>query len=86
MRRSWSNRRPREPPARPGISQINAGIERGRDPGQTITYRPYDLLRAIGRGTGGKDYAALKAAIGRLRDTRIETTNPAPPEGPKRRF
>jgi plasmid replication initiation protein len=56
------------------ISQINAGIERGREPGQTITYRPYDLLRAIGRGTGGKDYAALKAAIGRLRDTRIETT------------
>jgi plasmid replication initiation protein len=42
--------------------------------GQTITYRPYDLLRAIGRGTGGKDYAALKAAISRLRDTRVETT------------
>jgi plasmid replication initiation protein len=56
------------------ISQINAGIERGRDPDATITYRPYDLLRAIGRGTGGKDYAAIKAAIGRLRDTRIETT------------
>lgn len=57
-----------------GISQINAGIERGRDPSATITFRPYDLLKAIGRGVSGRDYERLKAAIGRLRDTRIQTT------------
>lgn len=56
------------------ISQINAGLERGRDPGPTITFRPYDLLRAINRGTSGRDYERLKSAIDRLRATRIETT------------
>jgi plasmid replication initiation protein len=40
----------------------------------TITFRPYDLLKAIGRGVSGRDYERLKAAIGRLRDTRIQTT------------
>jgi len=57
------------------ISQVNAAMERnGSDPGPTITFRPYDLLRSIGRATGGRDYELLKAAIGRLRSTRIETT------------
>jgi plasmid replication initiation protein len=56
------------------ISQVNAAIERGKEPGPTITFRPYDLLRAIGRGTSGRDYERLKSAIGRLRATRIETT------------
>ena len=56
------------------ISQINAGIERGHDPGATITFRPYDLLKSIGRGTSGKTYEEFRAAINRLRDTRIETT------------
>lgn len=56
------------------ISQVNAAIERGKDPNPTITFRPYDLLRAIGRGTSGRDYERLKAAIDRLRATRIETT------------
>ena len=28
------------------ISQINAGVERGQKPGATITFRPYDLLKA----------------------------------------
>lgn len=56
------------------ISQINAGIERGKNPSPTITFRPYDMLRAIGRGVSGRDYERLKAAIDRLRATRIETT------------
>lgn len=38
-----------------------------------ITVNPIDLLRAIGRGTGGKDFKELRAAIGRLQTTQIET-------------
>lgn len=56
------------------ISQLNAGVERGQKPGATITFRPYDLLKAIGRSTGGKNYSQLKAAIARLQGTRIETS------------
>lgn len=56
------------------ISQVNAGLERGREVGPTITFRPYDMLRAIGRSTSGRDYERLKAAINRLRSTRIRTT------------
>ena len=40
----------------------------------TITFRPYDLLKAVGRSTGGKNYHQFKAAIARLQGTRIETT------------
>jgi plasmid replication initiation protein len=56
------------------ISQVNAGVERGQKPGATITFRPYDLLKAVGRATGGKNYQQFKAAIARLQGTRIETT------------
>lgn len=57
-----------------GISQINAGLERGESVSPTITFRPYDMLRAMRRGTSGRDYERLKAAINRLRSTRIKTT------------
>lgn len=57
------------------VSQVNAAVERGNlDPGPTITFRAYDLLRAIHRGTSGRDYERLKAAIDRLRSTRVITT------------
>lgn len=56
------------------ISQVNAGLERGREIGPTITFRPYDLLKSIGRGTSGRDYERFKAAINRLRATRISTS------------
>ncbi len=38
-----------------------------------ITVDPAALLRGIGRGTGGKDYKALREAIGRLQSCQIET-------------
>lgn len=58
-----------------GISQINATMERSKsDPGPTITFRPHDMLKTIGRDVGGKDYERLKAALNRLTGTRIETT------------
>jgi plasmid replication initiation protein len=69
------------------ISQMNAGVERGLKPGPTITFRPYDLLKAVGRSTGGKNYQQFKAAIARLQGTRIETTiRRRDKEGPIGRF
>lgn len=57
------------------VSQINAAVERGvPDPGPTITFKAYDLLRSIHRGTSGRDYERLKASIDRLRSTRVITT------------
>lgn len=57
------------------ISQINAQIERGNpNPGATITFRSYDLLQAIHRDVGGRQYLLLKDAIRRLTGTKIETT------------
>ena len=56
------------------ISQINTQVERGETPGQTITFRPYDLLKTIGRGASGTDYKRFKDAIKRLQGTRIETS------------
>lgn len=38
-----------------------------------LAFQPYDLLRTIGRQTGGNRYAALRAALGRLQTTTIVT-------------
>lgn len=56
------------------ISQMNAAVDRGASPSSTITFRPYDMLKAIRRGRSGRDYERLKEAINRLRVTRIRTT------------
>jgi plasmid replication initiation protein len=55
-------------------SQINDAIEHGHKVSPRVTFAPYNLLKAIGRGTGGKDYRELAAAIRRLRMTTIITT------------
>ncbi|MCP1168915.1 replication initiator protein A [Limimaricola litoreus] len=61
------------------ISQLNAAVERGETPAQTISFRPYDLMKSIrwcdsmGR-VGGREYERFKAAMNRLRATRIRTT------------
>jgi plasmid replication initiation protein len=55
------------------ISQIMAARERGdNDFGRTIYTSPYELLRGIARGTSGRDYVELMAAIKRLRSTDVE--------------
>lgn len=38
-----------------------------------LKFQPYDLLKAIGRGTGGKDYVQLKDSLERLKATVITT-------------
>ena len=40
---------------------------------RTLSFQPYDLLRGIGRQTGGNRYAALRDALGRLQSTTIST-------------
>ncbi|PHP26816.1 replication initiator protein A [Limimaricola cinnabarinus] len=61
------------------ISQLNAAVERDETPAQTISFRPYDLMKSIrwcdsmGR-VGGREYERFKAAMNRLRATRIRTT------------
>jgi plasmid replication initiation protein len=39
-----------------------------------LKFQPHDLLRVIGRATGGKDYSQLRGALDRLKST-IITTN-----------
>lgn len=55
-------------------AQLNEGIEIGADPSPWIEFPPYDALRYMGRGTGGKDYRELVATIRRLAGTDIITT------------
>jgi plasmid replication initiation protein len=59
-------------------TQITEAMDRGMDPAQVLSFHPYTLLRAIRRGTGGKDYERLKAAMHRLAATYIVTNIRAP--------
>ena len=40
---------------------------------RTLSFQPYDLLRAIGRQTGGNRYARLREGLSRLQTTTINT-------------
>lgn len=42
--------------------------------GPTISFHPYNLLKAIHRGTSGKDYEELRAALMRLTATLVTTS------------
>jgi len=55
-------------------SQVNAAIERGEETSPRIKAMPYEMLRAMGRGTSGADYTRLRAALTRLRATTVRTS------------
>jgi plasmid replication initiation protein len=55
-------------------SQITEARERGLKTSRFFRLSAYDLLKFIRRGTGGKDYKELKAALHRLRSTNIVTS------------
>ena len=55
------------------ISQIMAALNDGREVSQNVRFRAYDLLTATNRGTDGRGYEQLKAALERLAGTRITT-------------
>lgn len=60
------------------ISQVRAAKQRGQRPRRKIQFQAYDMLRSIGRDTGGTDYKQLEAALNRLAGTMVETSIRAP--------
>jgi plasmid replication initiation protein len=55
------------------VSQLNEAVNKGLPTSPVIRFQPYDMLRAIRRQVGGKDYKELEAALNRLAGTMIET-------------
>ncbi|MGV0876474.1 replication initiator protein A [Martelella sp. FLE1502] len=55
-------------------SQIVAAENNGFPTSRFFRFMPYQLLRAVGRSTGNRDYLLLKAALARLQSTVIATT------------
>ena len=55
-------------------SQIVAAENDGFTTSRFFRFMPYQLLRAVGRATGNRDYLLLKAALARLQSTVIATT------------
>lgn len=55
------------------ISQLVSKMNRGVKPSPRVRLNAIDLLRFTNRGTGGKDYEALKEAVYRLAGTKIKT-------------
>jgi plasmid replication initiation protein len=60
------------------VSQVRAAKQRGQHPRRKIRFQAYDMLRSIGRDTGGTDYKQLEAALNRLAGTLVETNIRAP--------
>lgn len=48
----------------------NAGIN---DLPRTLSFQAYDLLKTVGRDTGGREYRLLRDGLGRLQSTTIKT-------------
>jgi plasmid replication initiation protein len=55
-------------------SQILAAQDRGLPTSRFFRFTPYQLLIAIGRATGNREYQLLKGALTRLQSTVIRTT------------
>ena len=66
-------------------SHMNSLRKQGKnDLPRTLTFQPYDLLKTIGRLTGGHQYQLLRKSLGRLQATSI-VTNIRVPKGKKQR-
>ena len=55
-------------------SQIVEAADRNRPTSRFLRFAPYQVLTAIGRGTGQRQYLLFKAALQRLQSTVIATT------------
>ncbi|MCG7357634.1 replication initiator protein A [Roseomonas mucosa] len=53
---------------------------------RTLTFQPFDVLRAIGRRTGGTDYRLLREALARLQATVVKTNIRAKGRRKERQF
>jgi len=67
-------------------SQIVAAENNGLTTSRFFRFTPYQLLRAIGRPTGNRQYLLLKAALARLQSTVIATTIRNGPHWRRRQF
>lgn len=65
-------------------TQIREALDRGLPASNKIVFHPYNLLKGIRRGTSGRDYEELKAAMRRLTGTMVETNIRADDEQLKR--
>jgi plasmid replication initiation protein len=55
-------------------SMLNAMKKAGRnDLPRTLSFQAYDVLKTIGRDTGGREYKLLRDGLGRLQSTTIKT-------------
>ncbi len=55
-------------------STLNALKKAGKnDLPRTLTFQAYDVLKTIGRDTGGREYRLLRDGLGRLQSTTIKT-------------
>jgi plasmid replication initiation protein len=55
-------------------SVLNERRKRGdNDIPRTLSFHPYDLLKTVGRETGGREYRLLREALARLQSTTIVT-------------
>lgn len=55
------------------VAHLNDALENGSAVEKWVQFAPYDALRYMGRGTGGKDYRELVQTIRRLSSTNIIT-------------
>jgi plasmid replication initiation protein len=55
-------------------SHIVEALDRGLSPSRFFRFTPYQLLTAIGRATGNREYQLLKGAMARLQSTVVCTT------------
>lgn len=55
------------------ISQVMAGLNRGLKVSKTLRIRAHDMQLATNRGTDGRGYEQLRAALERLKGTNIST-------------
>ena len=55
-------------------SQIVEALDRGLPTSRFFRFTPYQLLTAIGRATGNREYQLLRGALTRLQSTVIRTT------------
>lgn len=67
-------------------AQVNDAVERSTPVASRIQFVPYNLLQAIRRSTGGKDYKELARAIRRLAFTNVETTIRTGDQGERQGF
>lgn len=55
-------------------AHLSDAIEQGGSVSNWVEFAPYDALRYMGKGTGGKDYRELVATIRRLSGTHVTTS------------